>query len=81
MADSSSITHRSRVPGALLKVFVGAPTLEVAEAAVEAVIAEILDHSEPLADGRSTRARAGRTEKGSVTVGRSASVIEAAGRG
>ncbi|MBF9066870.1 hypothetical protein [Streptacidiphilus fuscans] len=36
--------------GALLKVFVDAPTLEDAEAAVEAVIGEILQHSELLSE-------------------------------
>ncbi|KQV04423.1 MULTISPECIES: hypothetical protein [unclassified Kitasatospora] len=35
--------------GALLKVFIDAPTLEDAEAAVEALIGDILEHCEPLA--------------------------------
>ncbi|MBP0453488.1 hypothetical protein J5Y04_28670 [Kitasatospora sp. RG8] len=37
--------------GALLKVFVDAPSLEDAEAAIEAVIGEILEHTETLAGG------------------------------
>src|SRR5690349_18599663 len=43
--------------GALLKVFVDAPSLEDAEMAVEALVEEIFEGCEPWPSGRSTHAR------------------------